>query len=112
MDPNSLEITVSAGALAATVIAAIIPLVIWGITIHRYLRELLNMHRDPTASAATLAQHELVKELYESTAELHANNSKVIEQNTHAIHQLTHYIRWFSRNQQHRELPPELPGET
>jgi Tfp pilus assembly protein PilE len=112
VDPTNFPVTLSAGTIVTIVIAALVPAVLWAITIQRYIKELLQMHREPERSAATTAQHELVKELYESTAELHANNTKVIAQNTHAIHQLTHYIRWFSRNKHGHELPPELPGET
>jgi hypothetical protein len=112
VSPDDLNVTLSAGWVAVFLMTAAVPGILWAISIQRHIRELLDMHRDPDRSAATAAQHKLVKELYESTAQLHANNTRVIRENTHAIHQLTHYIRWWTRDTTGRDLPPELPGET
>lgn len=108
MDLSNIPLTISSGAFATIMVVAFVPAILWAVSIHRQMKELLQLHHDPDPAAT--AQHELVKELYESTAELHAKNTQVISQNTNAIHQLTHYIRWFSR-QQGKELPPALPGE-
>jgi hypothetical protein len=111
MNPNDLNITVSAGWIAVFILTACIPAILWAWTVQRALKEILHMHRDPAQSAATAASQRLVKELYDSTAQLHANNTKVIQDNTLAIHQLSHYIRWFSRNVTGQDLPPEIPGD-
>ena len=110
MNPNDLYVTISAGWVAVFLMTIAIPAILWAISLKRAIKEVLHMHNDPQRSAATTAQHKLVKELYESTAQLHANNTKVITENTHAIHQLTHYIRWWTRDTTGRDLPPELPN--
>ena len=105
---TDITLHMSLGTLIWVVLGLTIPIVLWCISVQRMLREILEMHRDPTNSKATLAQHELVKELYESTSELHSNNTRVIEENTRAITELSHFVQWFIRHSTGADAPPPM----
>lgn len=109
---NSLAFSLTLGEVVAIIVGCAIPFVLWAINMRRMIRELLDMHRDPALSAATSAQHALVKELYESTAELHTNNTKIVEANTRAIQELAHFIRWFHEEAHGKKPPPPISSDS
>jgi len=108
MTPDDLTFTISVPMIAGSIVAAVIPVVLWCISIQRMVKELLAMHKHPEESAATQASHKLVQELHTANAQLHVQASSVVEANTRAISQLSHFIQWFAKESTGRDAPPYI----
>ncbi len=102
-----IHLVVDLEILVGTVMAIIVPTLLFWWRLHGMAKRNLDMHLDPDNHGfGTTTTNGLLSQHMADEQDMHAESLAATKYLTHTIRELSHYVRWMAKEQMGKSPPP------